>query len=120
MSHSAHSLSLYIAEHTQLVYKTEELSAANQNRAGKTSNFVRQSESSTKEPFNFVSQSESSITSPSQSESSITSPESSRFGWRSLLGSRLESARYSLSSYIGTSTPPSSLRTLLLLTCQRV
>ena len=35
MSHSAHSLSLYIAEHTQLVSKTEELSAANQNRARK-------------------------------------------------------------------------------------
>ena len=34
-SHSAeneHSLSLYIAEHTRLVPKTEELSAANQNR----------------------------------------------------------------------------------------
>ena len=31
-----------------------------------------------------------------QSESSITSPESSRFGWRSHLGSWLESARYSL------------------------
>ena len=28
----AHSLSLYIAEHTRLVPKTEELSAANQNR----------------------------------------------------------------------------------------
>ena len=35
MSHSAHSLSLYNAEHTQLVSKTEELSAANQNRARK-------------------------------------------------------------------------------------
>ena len=33
----------------------------------------------------------------SQSESSITSPQSSRLWWRSLLGSRLESARYSLS-----------------------
>ena len=33
----------------------------------------------------------------SQSESSITSPESSRLEWRSLLGSQLESARYSLS-----------------------
>ena len=30
-------------------------------------------------------------------KSSITSPESSRLGWRSFLGSRLESARYSLS-----------------------
>ena len=36
MSHSAHSLSLYTAEHTQLMPKTEELSAANQNRARKT------------------------------------------------------------------------------------
>ena len=35
MSYSAHSLSSYIAEHTQLVPKTEELSAANQNRARK-------------------------------------------------------------------------------------
>ena len=33
----------------------------------------------------------------SQSESSITSPESSRLGSRSLLSSRLESARHSLS-----------------------
>ena len=41
-----------------------------------------------------VNQSESSITSP---ESSITSPQSSRLGWRTLVGSRLESARYSLS-----------------------
>ena len=41
-----------------------------------------------------VSQSESSITSPA---SCITSPESSRLRWRSLLGSRLESARFSLS-----------------------
>ena len=36
MSYSAHSLSLYIAEHTQLVPKTKEASAANQNRARKT------------------------------------------------------------------------------------
>ena len=36
MSHSAHSLSLYIAEHTGLKPKTEELSAANQIRARKT------------------------------------------------------------------------------------
>ena len=51
-----------------------------------------------------VSQSESSITSP---ELSITSPEGSRFGWRSLLGSRLES-------------PPrcSDQLTLSLLTCR--
>ena len=41
-----------------------------------------------------VSQSESSITSP---ESCITSPESSRLGLKTLLGSRLESAHYSLS-----------------------
>ena len=41
----------------------------------------------------------------SQSESSITSPESSCLGWRSFLGSRLHSARYSPSQYIGTSNP---------------
>ena len=38
-SHSAeneHSISLYNAEHTRLVPKTEELSAANQNRTRKT------------------------------------------------------------------------------------
>ena len=33
----------------------------------------------------------------SQSKSNITSPESSRLGWKTLLGSRLESARCSLS-----------------------
>ena len=36
MSHSAHSLFSYIAGHTRLLRKTEELSAANQNRARKT------------------------------------------------------------------------------------
>ena len=36
MSHLAHSLSLYIAEHTQLVPKTKVLSAANQKQARKT------------------------------------------------------------------------------------
>ena len=40
---------------------------------------VSQLESSTKNPINFIS----------QPGSSITSPESSRFGWRSLLGSQL-------------------------------
>ena len=35
MGHSAHFLSLYIAEHTQFVPKAEKLSAANQNRARK-------------------------------------------------------------------------------------
>ena len=42
----------------------------------------------------------------SQSESSITSPESSRLGWKALLGSRLESARYSLSKYMRVFHPP--------------
>ena len=56
-----HSLSLYNAEHTRLVPKTEELSAANQNRA------LRHPSSQPKTPFNFVSQSESSITSPESS-----------------------------------------------------
>ena len=41
-----------------------------------------------------------------QSESSITSPESSRLGVKTLLGSRLESARYSLSYYMRVFTPP--------------
>ena len=36
MSHSAHSLSLYISEHNGLVPKTEELSPANENGASKT------------------------------------------------------------------------------------
>ena len=60
-----HCISLYIAEHTRLVPKTEKLSAANQNRV-----LCHPSQT----PFNFVSQSESSLTSP---ESHITSPESS-------------------------------------------
>ena len=34
------------------------------------------------------------------------SPESSRLGWRSYLGSQLQSARYSLCYYIKTSTSP--------------
>ena len=33
MSHSAHSLFLYNAEHIQMVPKTEKVSAVNQNRA---------------------------------------------------------------------------------------
>ena len=49
-----HSLSLYIAKHTQLVPKTQELSAANQNRV------LRQP---IRTPFNFVSQAKLSITS---------------------------------------------------------
>ena len=36
MSHSPHSLSLYIAEYTRLVLKIKKLSSANQNRARKT------------------------------------------------------------------------------------
>ena len=35
-----------------------------------------------------------------------TSPESSRLGLKNLLGSRLQSPRFSLSYYIGSSTPP--------------
>ena len=53
-----HSLSLYIAEHTRLVPKTEELSAANQNRV------LRQPSQT---PFNFFNQLETSITSPESS-----------------------------------------------------
>ena len=89
-----HSLSLYNAEHTRLVPRTENFSAANQNRV------LRHP---TQTSSNFASQSESSITSP---ESSITSPERSQPVLKNLLGSRLESARVSLSYYTGSSTPP--------------
>ena len=86
-------------------------------------NVGSQPESSTKKTLHFrqpirincylyrvFSQSKSSITSP---ESSITSPESSRVVCETLLGSQLLSARYSLSSDIGSPTPPTwSTRTL--------
>ena len=49
-----------------------------------------------------ISQSALSVPSP---ELSITPPDRSWPWWRSLLGSRLESSRYSLFQYIGTSTP---------------
>ena len=54
-----------------------------------------------------------------QPESNITSPGSSRLGWISLFGSRLDSAGYSLSWYIGTSNPlpTPDLLTHLLLMC---
>ena len=101
---------IHWAEHTQLVPKTEEMSAANQNRAQKNpstssafQNRVLRHPSSqririeyyiTRHPIKF----EYYVTRVvSQSESGITSPESSRLGWRSLPGSRIESARYSLS-----------------------
>ena len=84
MSLSAHSLFLYIAEHTRLVPKTEELSAANQNRALRHPSQAPESSANQNRALTsplsntrVISQSESSITSPSQSESSITSPESS-------------------------------------------
>ena len=99
------SLSLCIVEHTQLEPNTEKLSAANQKRARKALNLVSQSEYNAKNPLNFTS----------QSESSIKSPESPRLRWRSHLGSRLESARSSLSQYIGTSIPPPDLLTHILL-----
>ena len=51
----------------------------------------------TKPHLNTLQSATSQIRFVSQSESSITSPECSRLGWRSLLGSRLQSARYSLS-----------------------
>ena len=100
MSYSTHSLSLYIAEHTQLVSKTEELSASNQNRAGKTI-ILHQ-------PIRIEHEKILQLRQPirieyyvtrlvSQSESSITSPESSWLGWKNPLGSRLLSARYNLS-----------------------
>ena len=67
MSHSAHSLSLCIAEHIQLVPKNEELSAANQNRERKTLMLRQPIKIEHEKPSNFVSQSESSITSPESS-----------------------------------------------------
>ena len=118
MSHSTHSLSLYNAEHTQLVPRTEEMSAANQNRAPKTLILpqpIRIEHGRTlqlRQPIRI----ECYVTRVvSQTESSITSLESSRLGWRSFLGSRLQSARYSLSLYTGTSTSPSDLLTHTLL-----
>ena len=59
-----HYLSLYIAEHTRLVPKTEELSAANQNRV------LRQPSQT---PFNFVNQSDSRITSHESSSNQYRS-----------------------------------------------
>ena len=95
MSHSAQSLPLYIAEHTQLVPKTEKLTQPIRIEHEKTFQL--------RQPIRI----EYYVTLVvSQSESSITSPQSSRLRWRSLLGSRLESARYSLSQYMGTSPPP--------------
>ena len=100
MSHSAHYLSLYIAEHTQLVPKTKKMSAANQNRPRKTL-ILRQ-------PIRIEHETPLQLRQPikieyyvtrvvSQSESSITSLESSQLGWKTPLGSRLLSARYNLS-----------------------
>ena len=109
MSLSAHSLSLYIAEHTQLVPKTEELSAVNQNRAPKTLILRQPNEIEHERTLRLrqLIRIEYYVTRVvSQSDLSIRSPESSRLGWRSLLSSRLQSARYSLSQYIGTSTSP--------------
>ena len=82
MSHSAHFVSLYIAEHTWFKPKTEEFSVVNQNRARKTlilrqpiriehkknpSTSSANQNRAQKKPFNFVSQSESSIRSPDSS-----------------------------------------------------
>ena len=54
-----------------------------------------------------VSQSESAIASPEPADNQrIRSPESSRLFWKTLLGSRFFLARYSLSEYVGSSTPP--------------
>ena len=100
MSHSAHSLSSYIAEHAQLVPKTEELSAAYQNGARKALKFrqpIRLKHEKTlqhRQPIRIEYYVNPVV---SQSELSITPPESFRLAWRSLLDSRLESARYSLS-----------------------
>ena len=109
MSHSALFLSLCIAEHTQLVPKTEELSEANLNRARNTLLLCQ--------PIRIEHEKTLQLRQPirieyyvtrvvSQSESSITSTESCRLRLKFLLGSRLESARYCLFYFIGSSTPP--------------
>ena len=95
---------------SQYIEPTRLVSAANQNRASENTRqpirikyyvtrLVSQSESSTekthplRQPIRIVYYVTRVV---NQSESSITWPESSRLGWRSLLGSRLDSARYSL------------------------
>ena len=100
LSQSPNSLSQNIAKHTRLVPKTEELSAANQNRARKTHIF--------RQPIRIEHGKTLQLCQPirieyyvtrvvSESESSITSPESSRLGLKTFLGSRFDSALYSLS-----------------------
>ena len=59
----AHSLSLYITEHTRILPKPKKCRQPIRIKHEKHSNFVSQSESSTKKPFNSVNQSESSNTS---------------------------------------------------------
>ena len=66
LSHSPHSLCLYIAEHTHLEPKIDKLSAANQNRARK-SLILRQPIRIEYYVTRVVSQSESTITSPKSS-----------------------------------------------------
>ena len=75
--------------------KTEELLAANQNRARRTLIFRQPIRIELEKALRNCQsiRIEYSVTRVvSQSESSVTSPETFRLGWRSLLGSRLESA----------------------------
>ena len=67
--------------------------------------------------LSFVSQLDSNITSPELSVNQNRAPKSYRLGLKTLLGFRLSSTRYSLTSYIGSSTSPtpSDLLTLVIL-----
>ena len=93
-SHSARSPFFYNAEHTQFVPKTEKLSAAKKNWARKILKL--------RQPIK-IDQYVTRVV--SQSESRTTSPKSSRLGCKTLLGCGLQSARYSLSLNIRSSTP---------------
>ena len=96
MSHSGHSISLYIAKHTRFVPKINKLLAPYQNRARKTLKL--------RHPIRIEGTRISS-----QSKLSMTSAESSRLGLKPLFGFRVLSARYSLSLYIESSTFPHQL-----------
>ena len=103
MPKKTHSLSLHIAEPSRLVPKTEQVLAANKNRAREILT-LRQA---IRIKY-FVSRV------VSQSESSITSSESCRLVWKTLFGySRLAIA--CLDSQGFRSSSPAGLLTLLLL-----
>ena len=109
LSPSTYSLCLYIAEHTCLVPETEKLPADNQNWARKAMKF--------RQPNRIEHGKTLRLRQPvriefyvtlvgRQSESSTKAPEGSGLEWKTLLCSRLFSARYSLSEYIRSSNPP--------------